>query len=128
MLTSFGARSILYIEKNLYVKEKRVNIDYVKYAGVLKVFSDPKRLKIIHMLSKGELCAYNIQKEFQITQPTLSHDMKLMCDTGLVIPRKEGKKIYYSLNPKELIEVYEVLGLIMFAHEETEMRSQERNK
>lgn len=90
-----------------------MEIDYVKYAGILKVLSEPKRLKIIHMLSKGELCACKIQEEFHITQPTLSHDMKLMCDTGLVVPRKEGKWTHYSLNEKVLREVYEMLEKIM---------------
>lgn len=95
-----------------------MDIDYVKYAGILKVFSEPKRLKIIHMLSAGELCACKIQEEFHITQPTLSHDMKLMCDMGLVVPRKEGKWTYYSLNETVLREVYQVLGKIMFEKQE----------
>lgn len=43
------------------------------------------------MLSNGELCECKIQEEFQITQPTLSHDMKLLCDVEVVISRKEGK-------------------------------------
>jgi DNA-binding transcriptional ArsR family regulator len=51
-------------------------IDYAKYARIFKVMSDPKRLKIIDMLSEGELCACKILEEFHITQPTLSHDMK----------------------------------------------------
>lgn len=95
-----------------------MEIDYVKYAGILKVFSEPKRLKIIHMLSGGELCACKIQEEFHITQPTLSHDMKLMCDMGLVIPRKERKWTHYSLNETVLRDVYQVLGKIMFEKQE----------
>ena len=58
---------------------KEMQIDYEKYARIFKVMSDPKRLKIIDMLSEGELCACKILEEFHITQPTLSHDMKLMC-------------------------------------------------
>ena len=68
-----------------------MGIDYIEYAKIFKVFSDPKRLKIINMLSNGELCACKILEEFQITQPTLSHDMKLLTDMELVVPRKEGK-------------------------------------
>ena len=57
-------------------KEKELmSIDYVQYSKIFKVFSDPKRLKIVDMLSNGELCACKIQEEFNITQPTLSHDM-----------------------------------------------------
>ena len=62
-----------------------MQIDYEKYARIFKVMSDPKRLKIIDMLSEGELCACKILEEFHITQPTLSHDMKLMCDLGIVM-------------------------------------------
>ena len=66
-------------------------IDYEEYAKMFKALSDPKRLKIVDMLSNGELCACKILEEFHITQPTLSHDMKLLCSAGLVIPRKRGK-------------------------------------
>ena len=64
-------------------------MDYTEYARLFKALSDPKRLKIVHMLAGGELCACKILEEFHITQPTLSHDMKLLTDTGLVIPRRE---------------------------------------
>ena len=57
-----------------------MELDYTEYAKIFKVFADPKRLKIIDMLSNGELCACKILEEFQITQPTLSHDMKLLTD------------------------------------------------
>ena len=42
-----------------------MGIDYIEYAKIFKVFSDPKRLKIINMLSNGELCACKILEEFQ---------------------------------------------------------------
>ena len=71
--------------------DDKVTIDYAKYARIFKVMSNPKRLKIIDMLSEGELCACKILEEFHITQPTLSHDMKVMCDLGIVKARKEGK-------------------------------------
>ena len=62
---------------------KEMQIDYEKYARIFKVMSDPKRLKIIDMLSEGELCACKILEEFHITQPTLSHDMKPVSYTHL---------------------------------------------
>ena len=65
-----------------------MELDYVECAKIFKVFADPKRLKIIDMLSNGELCACKILEEFQITQPTLSHDMKLLTDIDLVIPKR----------------------------------------
>ena len=75
---------------------------YLDTAKVLKALSDPKRLRIVDMLSCGELCACVIQEEFSITQPTLSHDMRVLLDAGIVSARKEWKNTYYSLNTKFL--------------------------
>ena len=75
-----------------------MNECYEKRAGLFKALSDPNRLMILEMLSGGELCACKILERFQITQPTLSHHMKILCDCGLVSGRKEGKWIYYSLD------------------------------
>ena len=71
---------------------------YTDYAVLFKALSDPNRLMIVDMLSCGELCACVILEKFNITQPTLSHHMKTLCDCGLVNGRKEGKWTHYSLN------------------------------
>lgn len=82
---------------------------YTDTAKILKAISDPKRLRIVDMLSCGELCACKILEAFHITQPTLSHDMKLLVEAGLVIDRREGKNIYYSLNTETLQDLQNVL-------------------
>jgi len=71
---------------------------YVNYARLFKALSDPNRLMIVHMLSRGELCACVILRKFRITQPTLSHHMGILCDCGLVKGRRAGKWTYYSIN------------------------------
>ena len=70
---------------------------YKENVQLFKALSDLNRLMIIDMLSCGELCACVILEKFNITQPTLSHHMKILCDSNLVIGRKEGKWVYYSL-------------------------------
>lgn len=65
---------------------------------ICKTLGDPNRLKIVKMLSKGELCACRLLEAFNITQPTLSHHMKVLSDVNLVNSRKEGKWTYYSIN------------------------------
>ena len=79
---------------------------YIDTAKILKAISDPKRLRIVDMLSCGELCACKILEAFHITQPTLSHDMKVLIEAGIVKDRREGKNIYYSLN-KERLDSFE---------------------
>ena len=83
---------------------------YKEYAQFFKVLSDPNRLMIIDMLSCGELCACVILEKFNITQPTLSHHMKNLCESGLVIGRKEGKWMYYSLSEKTVLTCRTILA------------------
>ena len=75
-------------------------MDYTEKSMLFKALGDPTRLKIVDMISCGELCACVILEAFEITQPSLSHHMKILCDCGLVNGRKEGKWTYYSLNEK----------------------------
>ena len=71
---------------------------YEKLAKAFRALSDPKRVKIIDLLSCGEMCGCVLLKCFEITQPTLAHDMKVLTDAGIVVSRREGKRTYYSLN------------------------------
>lgn len=71
---------------------------YADYALLFKALSDETRLKIIDMLSCGELCACDILKSFNITQPTLSYHMKILIDSGIVKGTREGTWMHYTLN------------------------------
>lgn len=75
---------------------------YIKNSKMFKSFSDPNRLKIIEMLSCGEMCACTILEKLNITQPTLSHHMKKLEEADLIKIRKDGLWSYYSLNKKQI--------------------------
>ena len=83
---------------------------YIDVSKMLKAISDPKRLRIVDMLSCGELCACVILESFHITQPTLSHDMKVLTEAGIVLDRREGKNTFYSLNRPALDQMLTSLG------------------
>ncbi|MDD3192867.1 MAG: metalloregulator ArsR/SmtB family transcription factor [Oscillospiraceae bacterium] len=70
-----------------------------RIATIFKAFCDENRIHVLKLLIAGEKCACDLLDEIKITQPTLSHHMKILCDAEIVIPRKEGKWTYYSLNP-----------------------------
>ncbi|MDD3168699.1 MAG: metalloregulator ArsR/SmtB family transcription factor [Eubacteriales bacterium] len=72
--------------------------DYKGYAAMMKALGDESRVKIFDMLSKGELCACKVLEEFNITQPTLSYHMKILCDCGLVNGRRDGIWMKYTIN------------------------------
>ncbi|HBT64669.1 MAG TPA: transcriptional regulator [Ruminococcaceae bacterium] len=93
-----------------------MRLQYEEYAAMFKVLSDYNRLMIVDMLSCGELCACNILGKFQITQPTLSHHMKVLCDCGLVKSRKEGRWMYYSLNIEKFDQIKQFMNLITTNH------------
>ena len=71
---------------------------YKDRAKIFKAFCDENRLQILDMLKSGEKCACKLVDELNISQSTLSHHMKILCDSGIVIGRKEGKWMYYSIS------------------------------
>ena len=70
----------------------------IDVALICKALSDSNRLEIVQMLSEGEKCGCKLLERFEITQPTLSHHMKILVESGMVNDRKEGKWHYYSLD------------------------------
>ena len=74
----------------------------IDVALICKALGDSTRLQIIQMLSDGEKCGCKLLEAFEITQPTLSHHMKILNECGLVNYRKEGRWRHYSLNCESL--------------------------
>ena len=79
---------------------------------VLKALGDTKRAIIVDMLSYGELCACMILEKFEMSQSTLSHHMKLLCECGLVRARNEGKWTYYSLDVETVCKTHQFFWAI----------------
>ena len=62
--------------------------DEKKIAAVFKAFCDENRIRILRLMLSGEKCACKLLEELSISQPTLSHHMKILCDSGVVVGRK----------------------------------------
>lgn len=73
-------------------------MDEKRTALLFKAFCDENRIRIMKLLRNGEKCACKLLEEINITQPTLSHHMKILCDSGIVVGRKEGKWMHYSIS------------------------------
>ncbi len=71
---------------------------YEKDAKIFKALCDPNRLMIIEMLQNGDMCACKILEDLNIVQSTLSHHMKILCESGLVEGIRAGKWMHYSLS------------------------------
>ena len=79
-------------------------------ARVFKAFCDENRLEIIELLKKGEMCANDILKNVDIVQSTLSHHMKILCESGIIVSRKSGKMTLYSVSPDGLNIASDILN------------------
>ena len=84
---------------------------YKETARVFKAFCDENRLQILEMLRSGEKCACMLLDELQISQSTLSHHMKILCNSGIVQGRKEGKWVHYSIDPAGAERARKLLNL-----------------
>ncbi|MDB6054985.1 MAG: aseR [Verrucomicrobiales bacterium] len=68
---------------------------------VFKAFADKTRLRIMVLLSKGELCVGDLVSVLKVPQPTASRHLAYLRRTGLVKARKEGQWIFYGLAPSK---------------------------
>lgn len=72
--------------------------DHAADAKVFKAFCDVNRLQILELLRNGEKCSCVLLEDLQISQSTLSYHMKILCDSGIVVGRAEGKWTYYGIS------------------------------
>ena len=79
--------------------------DYAVESSLFKALSEPMRLQILDMLSCGEMCACDLLKHLPISQPTLSHHMKALVESGLVQVRRSASWMYYAIDPHRVAEL-----------------------
>ena len=92
----------------------KATVDMDKISTQLKALSDPSRLRILSMLkepgccsldfAKG-MCACDVESKLGLSQPTISHHMKVLTQTGLVEAEKIGQWMWYRRNEKVLREL-----------------------
>lgn len=71
---------------------------YEDEVRIFKALCDENRLRILDYLRSGEKCACKLNEIVDVSQPTMSHHMKILCDAGIVAARKEGKWMRYSIS------------------------------
>lgn len=98
-------------------------MDEKRIAAIFKAFCDENRIRIIKLLRSGEKCACKLLEEINVTQPTLSHHMKILCDSGIVIGRKEGKWMHYSISENGVQYAIDCLQALMITSAAFENKS-----
>ncbi|HML21402.1 MAG TPA: metalloregulator ArsR/SmtB family transcription factor [Aggregatilinea sp.] len=75
-----------------------------RFAALSKTLGHPVRVQIVDLLSRygGDVCVCDIERHFDLTQPTISHHLKVLREAGLIDAEQRGLWIYYQLRPGTL--------------------------
>lgn len=82
-------------------------------APVLKAMADPVRLRLLSLVAShegGEACVCDLTGAFDLTQPTISHHLKVLHETGLLDRSKRGTWVYYRVRPEALASLAMLIG------------------
>lgn len=90
------------MSKECYCNQPQGIKEIEELACYLKVIADTNRLKILCLLKDGERCVCEIYEPLSLSQNLISHHLKVLKETGLVLCRKQGKWIYYRLNDQKI--------------------------
>lgn len=84
-----------------------------RVAHVLKALADPARLRLMSLVAshaEGEACVCDLQEAFDLSQPTISHHLKVLHEVGLLDRSKRGVWVYYRVKPAALSDLAALLG------------------
>lgn len=101
--------NIIDEEKLSKARSEMLEIDFIrKLSEFYKTMGDPTRITIISALMKREMCVCDIASLLNMSQSSISHQLKALKSARLVKWRREGKSIYYSLDDKHVEEIIAV--------------------
>lgn len=85
---------------------------------IFKAFCDENRVQILSLLQHGKKCGCILLEDLSISQPTLSHHMKILCDSGIVRCQKNGKWIYYTISKAGVKRAIDLLTHLIESEQE----------
>ncbi|MGP6192145.1 MAG: ArsR/SmtB family transcription factor [Vulcanimicrobiaceae bacterium] len=86
--------------------------DPLELGSLLRILSDPTRLRILDYLAVGDCCVCEIVQAIGIPQPLLSHHLRVLRDNGFVRDRRNGRWMYYSVIPERLATISKFLAVL----------------
>jgi ArsR family transcriptional regulator, arsenate/arsenite/antimonite-responsive transcriptional repressor len=84
-----------------------------RIAPLLKALADPVRLRLVSLVAshaQGEACVCDLNDAFDLSQPTISHHLKVLHEIGLLDRSKRGVWVFYRVNPEALVDLAALLG------------------
>ena len=77
--------------------------------AAMKVLANEDRLLLLCQLSQGEMCVGDLELQLDIRQPTLSQQLGVLRNEGVITPRRDGKNIYYSVADPAMLDILALL-------------------
>src|SRR4051794_6447528 len=93
----------------LVIDPERLRGAAAEAVGTLKLLANEDRLLLLCQLSQGELCVSDLEQQLGIRQPTLSQQLGVLRNEGVVTTRREGKNIYYAVADARVLEILKAL-------------------
>jgi DNA-binding transcriptional ArsR family regulator len=87
----------------------------VEVAGLLRVLSNADRLLLLCHLAEGECCVGSLSEQTQIVQPSLSQQLTVLRNAGVVLTRREGKRIFYRISDARTLTLMQTLHALYCA-------------
>lgn len=87
--------------------------DASRLAQVLKALADPARLQVISLIRVapgGEVCVADLVRELDLTQPTVSHHLRVLHDAGLLTRERRSSWVWYAVADERIDEIRRLLG------------------
>lgn len=85
----------------------------IELAAVFKALADPVRLRLFSLIAShtgGEACVCDVSDGFDVSQPTISHHLKVLREAGLLTSERRGSWVYYRVEPAVLAQLSHLLG------------------
>lgn len=100
---------------NMAIKNRPDDKELINLSELFKILGDLTRIKIIWTLDNNEMCVCDIANVLNMTKSSISHQLSILKNVGIVRYRKSGKEVYYTLDDEHINKLYEI-GLEHIEH------------
>ena len=100
---------------NMAIKNRPDDKELINLSELFKILGDLTRIKIIWALDNNEMCVCDIANVLNMTKSSISHQLAILKNAGIVRYRKSGKEVYYTLDDEHINKLYEI-GLEHIEH------------
>ena len=100
---------------NIAIKNRPDDKELINLSELFKILGDLTRIKIIWTLDNNEMCVCDIANVLNMTKSSISHQLAILKNAGIVRYRKSGKEVYYTLDDEHINKLYEI-GLEHIEH------------